>query len=109
LKRFPAMLFSLAVAATVLASPPPVVMASQVPKGAVFLVIGPGDGPAAEVLSRTSPPAEARPEAFLRGVLDQLAVVKPHRPDRDAPPTLQMFVLIAPMKDQVGIRAFGSF
>lgn len=103
------MLLSLAVAATVLASPPPMEVASQVPKGAVFLVIGPGDAPAAGVLHRTSGAPESRPEAFLGALLGQLAVVKPHRSGRDTPPTLQLFVLIAPMNDRLGFRAFGSF
>ncbi len=109
LKRLLAMLVCLAVAATVLASPPPMVMASQLPKGAVFLVIGPGDTPAAPALPSPSARVESRPGAFLWGFLDQFAVVKPHRSGRDEPPTLQMFVLVAPMKGQVGVHAVGSF
>ena len=103
------MLFSLAVAATVLASPPPLEMASQLPKGAVFLVIDSGDAPAVAGLRRPSALAESPPEAFLGGLLGQLAVVKPHRSGRDAAPSLQLFVLLAPMGDRLGFRAFGSF
>ena len=109
LKRLLAMLVCFAVAATVLASPLPTVMASQPPKGAVLLILGPGDPLAAPALRSPSAPAESRPEAFLGGLLGQLAVVKPHRHGRDEPPTLQMFVLIAPMKGQVGVHAVGSF
>jgi hypothetical protein len=103
------MLLPLAVAATVLASPPPLAVASQLPKGAVFLVL-----PAEEVsaVSPAPPPGaarEPRPEAFLGGLLGQFAVVKPHRSAPGAPPGLQMFVLVAPMKGQVGVHAVGSF
>lgn len=106
---FPPMLFSLAVAATVLASPPPLAVASQLPKGAVFLVIGPGDTSGAAAQPSPSAPAESPPTAFLGGFLGQFAVVKPHRSGRDAPPSLQMFLLIAPMRGQVGVHAIGSF
>ena len=103
------MLASLAVAATVLASPAPLSVASQLPKGAVLLVLE------AQVPSTLLPHApvaadtEPRPGAFLGGLLDRFAVVKPHRSGPDAPPSLQMFVLVAPMKGQVGVHAVGSF
>jgi hypothetical protein len=103
------MLVSLAVAATVLASPPPLAVASQLPKGAVFLVIGPGEPRGAASLPAPSAPVESPPGALLRGFVDQFAVVKPHRSGRDAPPSLQMFLLVAPMKGQVGVHAVGSF
>jgi hypothetical protein len=103
------MLVCLAVVATVFASPLPDVSTSRLPKGAVFLLIDSTD--AATAASRRSPssPVESPAGAFLGGFLDQFAVVKPHRSSRDAVPTLQMFVLIAPMRGQVGIHAVGSF
>jgi hypothetical protein len=103
------MLVPLAVAAAVLASPPPLAVASQLPKGAVLLVVGAEDS--AAVLPRAPAAADAgpRPHAFLGGLLDRFAVVKPHRSGRDAPPSLQMFVLVAPMNGQVGVHAVGSF
>ena len=51
-------------------------------------------------------PAGKPPDPDLMRVwMNQLAVVKPHRPDRLAPPTLQMF--IAPRG--LGVAAFGVF
>ena len=109
MKRIPAMLALLAVAATVLASPSPSGPLASPPKGAVFLVLDVED-PAAG-LARASPAAGAtpRPEAFLWGVLAQFAVVKPHRSSPTAAPGLQLFVLVAPMNGQVGVHAVGSF
>ena len=100
------MLVALTVAATVLASPPPLEVASQLPKGAVFLVL-----PAGESLPHPSisTPGVSEPGPFLGGLLDHLAVVKPHRSSPGAPPGPQLFVLIAPMKGQVGVHAVGSF
>ena len=103
------MLVLLTVAATVLASPAPPMPSAPPAKVAVFLVLDPED-PAAG-LARGSPGAAPtpRPEAFLWGLLDQFAVVKPHRSGPHASPSLQMFVLVAPMKGQVGVHAVGSF
>jgi hypothetical protein len=103
------MLVALAVAATVLASPSPAGPANLLPKGAVFLVSS-SEEPAIAV-PRTSATASTslRPEAFLGGLLAQFAVVKPHRTGPAASPGLQMFVLVAPMKGQVGVHAVGSF
>jgi hypothetical protein len=103
------MLFALALAVTVLASPLPGVSVSPPPKGAVFLVIDSSEGPATAVRRSTSVAVESTAGAFLGGFLAQFAVVKPHRSSPDAVPTLQMFVLIAPMKGQVGLHAVGSF
>jgi hypothetical protein len=103
------MLVPLAVAATVLASPPPLATASQLPKGAVLLVLPSEDSRPALPRAPVAADGEPRPEAFLRGLVDQFAVVKPHRRGPDAPPSLQMFVLVAPMKGQVGVHAVGSF
>jgi hypothetical protein len=103
------MLVCLAVAATMLASPLPSSSASQLPKGAVFLVIDSDEGSAARTGSSARPSAEPPAGAFLGGFLDQFAVVKPHRSGQGHPPTLQMFVLVAPMKGQVGVHAVGSF
>ncbi|HVP61369.1 MAG TPA: hypothetical protein VMT11_12455 [Myxococcaceae bacterium] len=103
------MLFSLAVAAMVLASPPPLVVASQLPKGAVLLIVGLAESADAAPRPPPSAPVESPPGAFLGGLLGQLAVVKPHRSGHDAPPSLQMFLLIAPMKGRVGVHAIGSF
>src|SRR5215472_12428195 len=101
------MLVSLAVAATVLGSPFPGPAASSLPKGAVFQVIDSDEAPAAAP-GRSSARVEASPGgAFLGGFLDQFAVVKPHRSRRDDAPTLQMFVLVAPMKGQVGVYVVG--
>ena len=99
-----AMLVALAVAATVLASPAPPAASTAPPKGAVFLVID-----AQESAAPASPGTTPRPDAFLGGVLAQFAVVKPHRAGPDGPPGLQLFVLVAPMKGQVGVHAVGSF
>ncbi len=109
MKCFPAVLFSLAVAATVLASPPPLAVATQLPKGAVFLAIAPGEPHVPASLSARAGAVESPPGEFLGGFLAQFAVVKPHRSGRDAPPSLQMFLVIAPMKGQVGVHAIGSF
>jgi len=103
------MLVCLAVAATVLASPFPEAVASQLPKGAVFLVIDSNEPAGARSGRSESHTAEPSAGAFLGGFLDQFAVVKPHRSRQDQPPTLQMFVLIAPMKGQVGVHVVGSF
>jgi len=103
------MLFALAVAATVLASPPPLGLAAQLPKGAVFQVIDPADATSGPTLRRQSGGRDAEPNTLLEGLLTQLAVVKPHRSGRDGPSTLRLFVLIAPTSGQVTIRAFGSF
>lgn len=109
LKRIPGMLLPLAVAATVLASPAPPSPSTPPPKGAVFLVID-ADGSAAGL---ARPPARSaptpRPDALLGGLLDRFAVVKPHRAGPAAAPGLQLFVLVAPMKGQVGVQAVGSF
>ena len=103
------MLALLTVAATVLASPAPPAPWPAPPKGAVCL--GLDAEASAAGLARISPGAgEApRPEPFLWGLLDRVAVVKPHRSGPDAPAGLQMFVLVAPMKGQVGVHAVGSF
>jgi len=103
------MLVPLAVAATVLASPAPLATASQLPKGAVLLVLRSEDSPPALPRASAAANGEPRPEPFLRGLVDRFAVVKPHRRGPGAPPSLQMFVLVAPMKGQVGVHAVGSF
>ena len=109
LKRIPGMLLPLAVAATVLASPAPPSPSTPPPKGAVFLVID-ADGSAAGLARPTARSTSTpRPEALLGGLLDRFAVVKPHRAGPDAVPGLQLFVLVAPMKGQVGVQAVGSF
>ena len=109
MNRFLAVLVLLTVAATVLASPAPPGTPASPPKGAVFLVLD-SEHPAAG-LARGSPGPDAtqRPEAFLGGLLAQFAVVRPHRRGPDATPGLQMFLLVAPMKGQVGVHAVGSF
>ena len=109
LKSIPAMLVALTVAATVLASPAPPAQSVSPPKGAVLLVLETGD--AAAGLARVSPSRDAapRPEEFLGGLLAQFAVVKPHRTGPGESPGLKMFVLVAPMKGQVGVHAVGSF
>ena len=109
MKSIPAMLVALAVAATVLASPAPPAPSVSPPKGAVFLIL---DAEIAKSdLAHVSPSADAapRPEEFLGGLLAQFAVVRPHRPGPGESPGLQMFVLVAPMKGQVGVHAVGSF
>ena len=103
------MLLSLAVAATVLASPPPAEVASLLAKGAVFLVIGQVETSAARPFNPPSGAAETKEGAFLGGVLTQLAVVRPHRSAAGAPPSLQMVVLVTPMRDRLGFCAFGTF
>ena len=109
MKQIPPMLALLAVAAAVLASPSPSGPSASPPKGAVFLVLDAEDPTTG--LARGSPAAGAtpRPEAFLWGVLDRFAVVKPHRSGPAAAPSLQLFVLVAPMNGQVGVHAVGSF
>ncbi|MGZ6079477.1 MAG: hypothetical protein ACXWK4_01595 [Myxococcaceae bacterium] len=109
MKPLPWMLFFLAVAATVLASPPPLALAAQLPKGAVFQVIDRVDATVGPTLHGQSGGRDAEADTLLGGLLAQLAVVKPHRSGRDAPSTLRLFVLIAPTNGQVAIRAFGSF
>ena len=109
MKRIPDMLLPLAVAATVLASPAPPAASNPPPKGAVFLVID-AEGSAAGLArspARTAP--APRPDALLGGLLDRFAVVKPHRRGPDAAAGLQLFVLVAPIKGQVGVQAVGSF
>ena len=79
------------------------------PKGAVLLVIDAGE-PGTRLESRpTGTGSAVRPDAFLGGLLDRFAVVKPHRAGPAAAPGLQLFVLVAPMKGQVGVQAVGSF
>ena|SRR5690349_2798634 len=103
------MLVSLAVAATVLASPAPPAPPTAPPKGSVLLVIDAGERGA----RLPSPPAgtgpAARPDAFLGGLLDRFAVVKPHRTGPDAAAGLHLFVLVAPWKGQLGVQAVGRF
>jgi hypothetical protein len=103
------MLVALAVAATVLASPSPPGLATPLPKGAVFLVSSSGEPAAAVHQTSATAATSPSPDAFLGGLLAQFAVVKPHRSGPDASPGLQMFVLVAPMKGQVGVHAVGSF
>jgi hypothetical protein len=103
------MLVFLAVAATVLASPLPGSAPSQLPKGAVFQVIDSDETPAAASGRPASRVEESPSGAFLGGFLGQFAVVKPHRSRKEDAPTLQMFVLVAPMKGQMGIHVVGSF
>jgi hypothetical protein len=109
LYRFSAMLVALAVAATVLASPAPPAASTAPPKGAVFLVIDAEESAAGLARARASAGTAPRPDAFLGGLLGQFAVVKPHRAGPDAPPSLQLFVLLAPMNGLVGVHAVGSF
>jgi hypothetical protein len=103
------MLLPLALAATVLASPPPVAMVAQLPKAALFQVSGTSDTSASQGFPGLSAPAAADERGWMGRLLDHLAVVKPHQQGRAQPPTLQMFVLVAPMKGQVGVHAVGSF
>lgn len=109
LKPSPSMLLFLAVATTVLASPPSPGLASQLPKGAVLQVTEGTDGVSGPTIRGQSAGRDPDADDLLGGVLAQLAVVKPHRSVGDGPPSLQLFVLIAPFNGQIGIRAFGSF
>jgi hypothetical protein len=109
LEFLPGMLVSFAVAAAVLSSSTPLTLVQQLPKGAFFQVIAPAEAPARTTLPSAPPTPEAPPAEFLRGWLGQLAVVKPHRSAHDAPPSMQMFVLVAPVKGVVGVHAVGSF
>ena len=103
------MLVALTVAATVLASPPPLQVASQLPKGAVFHVLPSGQAPSTLPHRSLSTAVVSEPGPFLGGLLDHLSVVKPHRSSPAATPGPTLFVLIAPMKGQVGVHAVGSF
>ena len=102
------MLVALAVAVTVLASPPPLAVASQLPKGAVFLVLAPGEASAALPL-----PSLTTDRARVRRVPGGLAgapcggEATPPRPRCLTGP--QLFVLLAPMQDQLGVRCVASF
>lgn len=109
MKPIPIMLVPLAVAATVLASPAPPLSSTAPPKGAVLLVID-AAGPGARLASPPAGPGSAaRPDAFLGGLLDRFAVVKPHRTGPDAAAGLHLFVLVAPVKGLVGVQAVGRF
>jgi len=109
LKRNLAMLLPLAVAATVLASPAPPVPSNAPPKGAVFLVIDGGEPGTRLESPPTRTDAAARPGAFLGGLLDRFAVVKPHRTGPEAAAGLHLFVVVAPWRGQLGVQAVGSF
>lgn len=109
MNRMAVMLVALAVAATVLASPAPPAASTALPKGAVFLVIDAEESAAGLARGPARAETTPRPDAFLGGLLAQCAVVKPHRAGRGAPPSLQLFVLLAPMRGQVGVHAVGSF
>lgn len=103
------MLVLLTVAATVFASPAPPTPSAPPAKVAVFLALDREDPAAGLARVPPSGPVTPRPEEFLGGLLAQFAVVRPHRSGRDVPPGLKMFVLVAPMKGQVGVHAVGSF
>ena len=96
-------------AAMVIASPPVTTLATEMPRGAVLRVITVGDASASLTPKSMRAGEESRPAAFLRGLVDQLAVVRPHRSVPDQPPTLQMFLVVAPVKGQVCVHAIGSF
>ena len=103
------MLFPLSLAASLLLSPAPVGSRDDPPKGAVFQALATRRPTAGGELT-VARAKDARPDPDrLWGLLDQLAVVRPHRADRRAPPSLQMFIALGTMRGGVGVHAFGSF
>jgi len=109
LKYRRAMLLSLAVVISVLGSPFPGTTEMQPPKPALFHVYGPDEAAGTPRLPTVSAPLGADERGWMGRLVDHLAVVKPHQAGTAQPSTLQMFVLVAPMKGQVGVQAFGSF
>jgi len=99
------MLASLALTAWFLASAQGAAL-PKAPRTALFLAAS-----ASEPRSITAGPSAERPPEpdLLRVWMDHLAVVKPHRPDRHAPPTLQMFIAPNTHGGGVGVNAFGRF
>jgi hypothetical protein len=98
---FPAFLLT----AWVLAAPRQADLRDTPPREALFLTVPVPSAPARHALGVTVPAGKPPEPDLMRVWMNQLAVVKPHRPDRLAPPTLQMF--IAPRG--LGVAAFGVF
>ena len=103
------MLLSLAIAASVLGSPVPQATETQPSKPALFQVSSLEEALGGARLPAVSTPVDTEDRGWMGRLVDHLAVVKPHQTGRAQPSTLQMFVLVAPMKGQVGFRAFRSF
>jgi hypothetical protein len=106
------MFLSFAVAATVLGSPPQMALASELPKGALFLVL------ASKASMELAPhPRRAADESKptlgeqVRGWLDHLAVVRPPHLARKGRQEVQMFITPAPVGGHVGpgLLAIGYF
>jgi hypothetical protein len=110
LLEIPGRMFSwLALAGTLYVSPPQAIVVLEHPKEALFQRLA--------MTRRTESPspghrvAEAEPmtNARIRGWLAHFAVVRPQSPVRRAPPTVQMFLTLAPVGGTVGFCAIGSF
>jgi hypothetical protein len=103
------MLLPAVLAAWIMASPPTETAAEVLPKVALFHAVPLArTRSAGELADLAAPSSRAKADAMW-GWLDQLAVVRPHRGDRRASPSLQMFIALSVVKGQVGLRAFGSF
>jgi hypothetical protein len=98
-----------AVAATVLASPPQVIVARELPKEALSQLLIMTSRTESPSLGHVAAEAEPTADVRMRGWLAQLALVRPQHAVRRAPPTVQMFLTLAPVGRAVGLRAIGSF
>jgi hypothetical protein len=99
----------LALAGTLFVSPTQAIVVREHPNEAVFQRLA--------MTRRTVSPSpghrvaevEAMTNARIRGWLAHFAVVRPKSPVRPAPPTVQMFLTLAPVGGTVGLCALGSF
>jgi hypothetical protein len=98
-----------AMAATVLASPPQAIIARELPKEALSQLLITTSRTESPSLGHRAAEAEPTADARMRGWLEHLALVKPQPPVPRAPPTVQMFLTLAPVGGAVGLRAIGSF
>jgi hypothetical protein len=97
------------VAVTLLASPSQPIVGSDLPKEVLPLeltLVSRTDSPTFG--NRGAKPAPAT-EAQMWSWLAQLAVLRPDPRLHRGPPSMQMFLVVAPMSGAVGLWAFGSF
>jgi hypothetical protein len=102
-------MFSWLAVATVLASPPQVILARELPKEALSQLLAVTSRTESLSLGQRAAEVESTADARMGGWLAHLAVVKRQPPAPRAAPAVQMFLTLAPVGGAVGLRAIGSF
>jgi hypothetical protein len=100
------------VAVTLLASPSQAIVGSDLPKEVLPLeltLVHRTVSPSRDRGTEPAPATEAQTEAQMWSWLAQLAVVRAQPRLRRGPPSVQMFLVVAPVSGAVGLWAFGSF